>query len=209
MGNSPATVCGKLKKPGTKKTPKERQADIMERIGVMSDTMGNKDLTEKATEFMLETLQVNRIFHLGNMYGDANGIGSKAVPLVRVPGPGDKEFDQPKIPNCAEEEIMGLKVVLCHTWDDIPRMLLCKTDIALVGGTHAYRIQEGQAFLAVMNPGHLAKPVEGGRKATLGMLLIDKADVMMEIYELNGTVRYSRWIQRRDQEIVKPEGRRK
>jgi len=181
----------------------------MERIGIMSDTGGNMELLEKAAEFMLSTLKVSKIYHLGNKYGDADSLARGPVPLVRVPATSDKEYAKAKIPVCVEEDILGLKITLCHEWEDIPRRILCKTDIVLVGGTGTYRIQEGQALLAIMNPGHLLKPVVGNRKATFGMLLIDQADVMMEIYEVDGNVRYSRWIQRREEPAPKGRARRR
>ena len=159
----------------------------MTRIGVMSDTHGNRPLMHAvadrlATEFMVET-----IIHLGDSYADAEELRFAGHPVLMVPGLWCPEYSSGRVRRFLVERIGGLLVAAAHTDRDL-RTAFHEAAVVLTGHTHVARIVHADKRIH-MNPGHLKGGIHRGETPSFGVIEIGPDAVRACIHEASGALR--------------------
>lgn len=163
-------------------------------IGVISDTHGNKDFLVKALEKMLELGKVDLVIHLGDNYKDAEIIGQKGIPYMRVPGVYCECYKDPAVPNRFVEEFEGWRFLLSHTETshplDLPHDLkpesivkANRVDVFLYGHSHKPRLEVANGIL-LMNPGHLKQESDKGIKPSFGLIEVERDWIKARLVDL-------------------------
>jgi putative phosphoesterase len=155
------------------------------KIGIVSDTHRNKELLQKAVEWMVNRQKIAALYHLGDDYDDVADLGDLFLELVQVPGVYDERYKNGTLPAKVNETVLGISILLVHSIDkDLTDDDLSKSDIILHGHTHKeeLRLEDGKFF---MNPGHLKGPMEKNTPATFGIISIADREVTATIYDMN------------------------
>jgi putative phosphoesterase len=155
------------------------------KIGIVSDTHRNKELLQKAVEWMVSRQKIAALYHLGDDYDDVADLGDLFLELVQVPGVYDERYKNGTLPAKISETVLGVSILLVHSIDkDLTDEDLSKSDIILHGHTHKdeLRLEDGKFY---MNPGHLKGPMEKNMPATFGLISIADKDVTATIYDMN------------------------
>lgn len=156
-------------------------------IGVMSDTHKNVELMNKAADLMFDRFAVERIYHLGDDYEDAEALGGRGVQVTRIPGIYDKEYADSTIPKRVTDDVKGAKILAAHATKTIPQVEIDIADIVLAGHTHLHEITSvGNAV--VFNPGHLKDSSDKGREPTFGIIEIGENAIRLTVHDLNGEI---------------------
>ena len=164
------------------------------KIWLISDTHGSSQYLEKLAT-LLETIQPDLIWHLGDYYEDAEPLIQKGYPTVRVPGTWSDYYQNPLIDNRRIETVSGWRCLLTHTPtqdahdlpDDPAPELLIQTkqcDLCCHGHTHKPEIRNENGVW-VMNPGHLYENDRRGHPPSYGILDINNHTCDATIYELH------------------------
>jgi len=156
-------------------------------IGVMSDTHKNIELMNKAAGLMADRFAVERIYHLGDDYEDADALDGRGVQIARIPGIYDREYADSTIPKRLTDDVAGTVILAAHSTKTIPQVEIDGADIVLAGHTHLYEITPvGNAV--VFNPGHLKDLSDKGREPTFGIIEIGGNAVRLTVHDLQGEV---------------------
>ncbi|OGS37570.1 MAG: hypothetical protein A2293_00175 [Elusimicrobia bacterium RIFOXYB2_FULL_49_7] len=155
------------------------------RIGIISDTHRNPTLHGEALDILIDKKHVDRIYHLGDDYRDAELEINRGIDLVRVPGLYCPEYADRSTDKVAFDVVMGVNIAMAHDIKDIPKNDLLCNDIILHGHLHKYeiRIENGKTFL---NPGHLKSAKDKNQSPTFAFLDIDYGEVLAQILDMSG-----------------------
>ncbi len=135
------------------------------RIGVVSDTHGNRELLLLARAILVEREGIDRAYHLGDDYSDAEWMLDWNVPVVAVPGLYCPEYKGGSVPRFVKERIAGRVHVLVHSPESLPAGELDGADVLFCGHTHRYELAH-KGRLTRVNPGHMKCGVHKERIAT-------------------------------------------
>lgn len=153
------------------------------RIGVLSDTHGNKGAIEGLRGKLLDEYVIGRLYHLGDSFEDAERLLSWGVPVLRIPGIYCPEYKGGKAPRKLFDEVAGRRHLLVHAEADITPEDLQEADAVFLGHTHRYDIAVKDGVLFV-NPGHLKAPVDKGRPASFALVEAGTRELRVEIVAL-------------------------
>jgi len=157
------------------------------KIGVVSDSHGNRFFLQKAIQKMSE---VELIFHLGDLASDGYFISEKLKkPVVSVRGNCDFSL---KAPAYQKIEVAGKSFFLTHghlyhVQFGYDRLIYKaeeeQVDVALFGHTHMSMVFSEKGIL-FMNPGSTVQP-RGGRPRSIGILLIQEGKIIPSIVNID------------------------
>lgn len=166
------------------------------KLGVLSDTHGNRALLYRAIDRMEQEGELDSIIHLGDDYEDAEGLEASGYPVVKVPGLWCDAYRDRRIPKYALLNFGGLHVACAHTLNDIP-VSARNTGLLLTGHTHRASIEKQDRTLFV-NPGHLRAPRDRGESASFAVIDIGIEVLQIRIIGVDGAVRIAREYLRSD-----------
>lgn len=164
------------------------------RIGVMSDTHGNRTLMHRVADLMTGKLGATVIIHAGDDYPDALDLQLYGHDVRMVPGLWCREYHNPRVPKRIHEVFRGVSIACAHTEKDLLHQEYAAA-IIITGHTHVARIEHIGLSL-YFNPGHLKALYDRGQDASFGMLHVDEQKVVAAIHELTGGVRTEQVILR-------------
>ena len=93
------------------------------KIGVMSDTHGNRPLMHRVADCMVNEDAVDVIFHLGDNYDDGRELELTGRNVRIIPGLYCDEYHEGRVPNTLIEEFGGLAVA-CQNPEIIDNRIL-------------------------------------------------------------------------------------
>ena len=155
------------------------------KIGIVSDTHKNRELLDRVVEWMVQRQKISMLYHLGDDYGDVEGLSDQFSELLQVPGIYDERYKSGELPAKAFETVLGITLLLVHSLEkDADNEDIGRSDIILYGHTHRQelRLDDGKLFF---NPGHLKGPLDKNMPPTFGVLNIHDRDVNAAIYGLD------------------------
>lgn len=154
----------------------------MEKVAVISDTHGNREMMDRVISFIREVHDADMMFHLGDSYKDGLYMQQRLDIECRiVPGIYCDEYGDPEIPSICEQEVCGKNILLVHDICD------CKDpscfDIVFCGHTHIADLEKREGA-RIINPGHLKEHVSKGRAYSYGILKKEgsEAEIIFEWY---------------------------
>jgi putative phosphoesterase len=155
------------------------------KIGILSDTHRNTSLHEKALEFLVGNKKIDRVYHLGDDYRDAEMEINRRMDLLRVPGIYCPEYKDRSADRVVFDTILGVNVVMAHDRQDITDENVLCNDIILYGHYHKHeiRVENGKLYL---NPGHLKGPKDKNQSPSFGFLDIDFGEIFAAILGMDG-----------------------
>lgn len=156
----------------------------MEKIGLLSDTHGNFKLQQEAAEFLVHHAEIDRFYHCGDDYSDADPLLHYGLPVVRIPGIFETCYKQKLVPVMQCDEVEGWRINLVHDLKDMTPELLQRADIIVYGHSHDYKAEKGVGRVFI-NPGHLKDITHKNRPATFGLIILTKAIVSVNIFGLD------------------------
>lgn len=151
-------------------------------IGVASDTHSNRDLAERALDVMTD-FKVERIYHLGDDYRDAEWFEQTGLPVVVVPGLYCPEYSQNSVPNTITEELTGRRHLLVHSEASIKKSELGNADVIFSGHTHKPRV-EREGSIIYVNPGHLKDTTHRGGFASIAIVEATEANILIRVIDI-------------------------
>jgi hypothetical protein len=156
----------------------------MEKIGLLSDTHGNLALQREAAEFLVHHGEIDRFYHCGDDYSDAEPLLHYGLPLIRVPGIFEIRYKKRLVPIIEKDEVEEWRINLVHDLNDMLPELLQEADIIVYGHSHDYKAEkrEGRIFI---NPGHLKDITHKNRPATFGIITLTKTKLSVNIFGLD------------------------
>lgn len=168
----------------------------MLKIGVMSDSHGDRRNVERAAQILVEEEGAGLLVHLGDEYADAALLETFPCRLLRVPGVNAPEYANPKIPNRLIEPVGTVRILLTHTrgkhpadlpGDPDPEQLVAErqVDIVLYGHTHAPVIEQRDGIWFIC-PGHLRESDDGGHPPTCAYLELVPGKITARLFNLEG-----------------------
>ncbi len=163
-------------------------------IGVMSDTHGRLPLMHRVANLMVNALDVEIMFHLGDDFSDAQDLGRNGHDVRMVPGLWCPEYHDGRIPNRIIETVDGVSIAAVHAEKDL-RAIERAADVVLTGHTHKAALERIGASL-YLNPGHLSGSSRRGGKPSFATLAIEPGALRATIHETNGSVRTTKKIKR-------------
>ena len=153
------------------------------RIGVVSDTHGNREFIERARDILLEREGIDRAYHLGDDYRDAEWMCDWDVPVVAVPGLQCPEYLSGRAPRVVRERVAGRTHLLVHALARLPEAELEDVDVLLHGHTHRYEI-ERNGRLTRINPGHMKCGVHKDRAATCALVEAAREGIAARVFSV-------------------------
>jgi predicted phosphodiesterase len=139
------------------------------RIGVVSDTHGNREFLALAREILVEREGIDRAYHLGDDYADAEWMTDWNVPVVAVPGLHCPEYAAGRAPRFVKERVAGRTHLVVHAPTSLPAGILVGVDVLFCGHTHLCDdARDGD--LTRINPGHMKCCVHKERVATCALV---------------------------------------
>lgn len=163
-------------------------------IGVMSDTHGRRPLMRRVAKKMTEEHGAAIILHLGDDYADAEELQLLGYRVLAVPGLWCDEYQNSRVRNTLVERIDGVSIAMAHADKDWgPREKAA--DIVMCGHTHRAAVSRVGKRLFV-NPGHLKSEHDRGELASYAIIRIDKSQIAVVIYELDGQPRMETVLER-------------
>lgn len=159
----------------------------MDKIGLISDTHGNFELLEEAADFLVHQAKINRFYHCGDDYTDAELLLDYGLPLLRVPGMFESLYKKKLVPIIQKDELEGWLILLLHDINDLTIEAYQNADIIVYGHSHNYKAEkkEGKIFI---NPGHLKDLSHKNRPASFGLLSISQRNISVKIFGLSETI---------------------
>ncbi len=149
----------------------------MYKILVISDTHGRKRSMFKLVDRISDA---DRIFHLGDLVGDAMDLESVVdIPVDYVAGNCD--FYENRVPQRKIVEILGKKFYLCHGHHEGVKYSLRNLehlidendyDCVLFGHTHMSHMSYHKEKI-ILNPGSISSPRDG-KKPSFAIIQIDE-----------------------------------
>ena len=155
------------------------------RIGVVSDSHGNRRLLFQAADLLLGAHGATQLIHLGDDYEDAEELQLAGYVVNFVPGLWCAAYRNAAIPNTRVEDYDGVRIGYAHTPEEV-MALRRQAAILLHGHTHHPTIQQ-DARGVVMNPGHLKAPRDRGYPASCGLIVTSEEAVDLYLYLLDNT----------------------
>lgn len=146
------------------------------RIGVVSDTHGNRELLALAREILVEREGIDRAYHLGDDCSDAEWMIDWNVPVVAVPGLCCPEHAGGRAARFVKERVAGRTHLLVHAPEDLPAGELDGVDVLFRGHTHLYELAR-EGGLTRINPGHMRSKVHKERIATCVLVEADPGGI--------------------------------
>ena len=168
---------------GSPETGRHSSAALEARIGVVSDTHANLDLLERARELLVEAFDVDRIYHLGDNFSDAEAMMSWGVEVLRVPGLACRAYHSGSVPRVLRDEVAGRMHLLAHSEEHVPDGYLKGVDVLFVGHTHRFDVSRAHGHMRV-NPGHLRSRRDRGRPATCALALATREALEARILDI-------------------------
>lgn len=163
------------------------------RLGVMSDTHGNRPLMFQAAGIMKQ-LGATLVFHLGDDYLDAQELAMSGVDVRMVPGLWCDAYRNSRVPKRIVEVVNSVTIAAAHAAKDLRHTEL-SADIVMTGHTHEPAIERvGHAIY--LNPGHLKGPESRGHRPSFATLTIAGHSIRAAIHELTGAVRLDKTFDR-------------
>ena len=153
------------------------------RIGVVSDTHGNRELLLRARAILVEREEIDRAYHLGDDYSDAEWMLDWNVPVVTVPGFYCPEYAGGSVPRSVRERVAGRLHVLVHSPDSLPAGELARADVLFCGHTHRYELAR-EGGLTRVNPGHMKSGVHKERIATCALVRADPGGIDASVFSV-------------------------
>jgi putative phosphoesterase len=158
----------------------------MERIfklGAISDSHGNKELLFLASSYLIDIASVEKVYHLGDDYPDADPLIKRGVKTIRVPGIFEEGYKKGTLPKVVNDMVAGKRLTLVHRLEDLSKEERKRADVILYGHTHDFAAfsEEGKIFI---NPGHLKEKSHKGREATFALLELAPSFLTAIIYNL-------------------------
>jgi len=157
------------------------------KIGILSDTHRNTALHEKALELLVVSKKIDRAYHLGDDYKDAEIEISRGLDLLRVPGIYCPEYQDRSADRVVFDTVLGVNIVMAHDRKDLSGENVLCNDIILYGHYHKYEIRIENSKL-YMNPGHLKSPKDKNQPPSFGFLDIDFGEISAAIIGVDGKV---------------------
>lgn len=157
----------------------------MERIIIISDTHKNQVLMRKA--FSNED-NITHIFHLGDNYEDLdeNFDLTEGKEIIKIPGIFHPGYLNKSLPAVQNTEISGWKFLLIHNIEDL-KSIKHEADFFLFGHTHSWSFEKKKNSYFI-NPGHLRKESDKGRKPSYVVIDIEKESIIVSFKYINGKV---------------------
>lgn len=155
------------------------------KIGVVSDSHGNSELLGQAVDWLQRKQKISLLYHLGDEYDDAAGLGDRFLELVQVPGIYDERYKNGSLKAVSLEVVLGYTIALVHCLEkDLSREDAQRSDIILYGHTHReeLKLDNGKLYL---NPGHLKGPLEKNLPPSFGLLSLSDQNISAVIYGMN------------------------
>lgn len=157
----------------------------MERIIIISDTHKNQVLLRKA--FSNED-NITHIFHLGDNYEDLDGNFdlTEGKEIIKIPGIFHPGYLNKSLQAIQTTEISGWKFLLIHNIEDL-KNTTNEADFFLFGHTHSWSFEKKKNSYFI-NPGHLRKKSDKGRKPSYVVMDIDKDSITVCFKYVDGKV---------------------
>ncbi len=158
------------------------------RLGVISDTHGNRPLMHAVARRLVDAHGVESIVHLGDSYADAEELFHAGHPVRMVPGLWCPEYQNTKVRRYLFERVGDVAWAAAHIERDL-RTAFRDAAVILTGHTHVARLDHGGGRI-YLNPGHLKDAMHRGEAPSYGVLDIGAAEVAACIHEVDGRVRH-------------------
>lgn len=150
------------------------------KIGVLSDSHGDKMAIDKAAKFLL---QCDLIYHLGDNYSDIQYLSKKVLSNIK----GVRGNCDPQLPGSEEliDEIQGIRVLLTHghkwgvnqnTFKLRYKAMETNCKIILYGHTHIGKIEEYEGIFYI-NPGSISE-ARGRSSESIAIIEIERDNII-------------------------------
>ncbi len=150
------------------------------RIGIVSDSHGERENLRRAAELLRRDWNVELFAHLGDECEDAEVLKETGLEVLQVPGVFCSHYRDPAVPNRVLKELAGWRLLFTHTSspheNDLPGDLnpqeLAATgavDVVAFGHTHIPELRLTGDVLW-LNPGHLKESDKKGYPPSFAIL---------------------------------------
>ncbi len=164
------------------------------KIAVLSDTHGNMELLDRALALARKEDSLDLVIHLGDEHTDIDGMLDAGEKAEVVPGIYHRDYTSGALPASHVMTLGGIVVGLAHQPSDLPSLQdRPEPRLLLHGHIHSLAIAQ-HPWGVTFNPGQLMKPVDKGRPASFGILLISGDSLTILGIDLEGRrLLESRW----------------